>query len=167
MDDARLAALYRRFGPAVYSRCRRILRDETLAEDATQEVFVRVLRHIDEAPDDEAALRWVYRIATNYCLNAVRDRSGQAEPVAELPEKPGDHAEDALADRDSCLRALQSVPEKLQAPALLYWVDGLEQTQIAEVLGVSRRTVINRLGEFAERARAFLRGPAKAEGEKS
>ena len=69
MDDARLAALYRKYGPAVYSRCRRILRDESLAEDATQEVFVRVLRHIDEAPDDEAALRWVYRIATNYCLD--------------------------------------------------------------------------------------------------
>lgn len=162
MDDARLAALYRRYGPAVYSRCRRILRDESLAEDATQEVFVRVLRHIDEAPDDTAALRWVSRIATNYCLNLLRDRAGQAEPVAELPEKPGEHAEKALGDRDACLRALGNVPEKLRAPALLYWVDGMEQAQIAAVLGVSRRTVINRLADFAERARRFLVGEGGA-----
>ncbi|HEY3448822.1 MAG TPA: sigma-70 family RNA polymerase sigma factor [Myxococcales bacterium] len=158
MDDARLAALYRKYGPAVYSRCRRVLRDESLAEDATQEVFVRVLRHIDEAPDDEAALRWVYRIATNYCLNALRDRGAQAEPVAELPERPGEHPDQALGDRDSALKALKSVPEKLRAPALLYYVDGMEQAQIADVLGVSRRTVINRLQEFAERAKSFLTG---------
>jgi RNA polymerase sigma-70 factor, ECF subfamily len=159
MEADRLAALYRRFGPAVYARCRRILRDPALAEDATQEVFVRALKHLEEAPDDEAALRWVYRIATNYCLNVLRDRSSQAEPVAELPERGGEHPEVALSQRDTCVRALQQVPDKLRAPALLYYVDGLEQTRIAEVLGLSRRTVINRLAEFVDRARLFLVGP--------
>ena len=143
MDDARLAALYRRYGPAVYSRCRRVLRDESLAEDATQEVFVRVLRHIDEAPDDEAALR---------------ARGSQAEPVADLPERAGEHPETALGERDSCLKALGSVSEKLRAPAVLYYVDGMEQAQIADVLGVSRRTVINRLQEFAVKAKGYLTG---------
>jgi len=156
MDEDRLAELYRRYGPAVYSRCKRVLRNEALAEDATQEVFVRVLRHIEEAPDDEAALRWVYRIATNYCLNVLRDRGGQAEPVAQVPERAGAHAEDALSDREACHRALVAVPEKLRAPAMLYYLDGLEQGQIALVLGVSRRTVINRLADFALRARRAL-----------
>ena len=157
MDEDRLAALYRRYGPAVFSRCRRLLHDEALAEDATQEVFVRVLRHIDQSPDDEAALRWVYRIATNYCLNQLRDRGGQAEPVAELPETAG---ADSEAAREACLKALSAVPEKLRAPALLYHFDGLEQAQIAQVLGVSRRTVINRLADFATRARDYLKAKA-------
>jgi RNA polymerase sigma-70 factor (ECF subfamily) len=100
----------------------------------------------------------VCRIATNYCLNLLRDRGSQAEPVGELPEKPGEHPDRALGDRDSALKALGCVPEKLRAPALLYYVDGLEQSQIAEVLGVSRRTVINRLQEFAARAKSFLTG---------
>lgn len=153
--EDRLAELYRRFGPTIYSRCRRLLRDETLAEDATQEVFMRVFRHIEAAPNDQAALAWIYRISTNFCLNQIRDRSRQAEPVSELPEQVGEHPEPSMIDRDLALRLLHRSPENLRAAAVLYYVDGMEQTQVAEVLGISRRTVINRLGEFAERARKY------------
>lgn len=152
----RLAELYRRYGPTIYARCRRLLRDEVAAEDATQEVFLRVFRHIETAPSDQAALAWIYRISTNYCLNQIRDRSRQAEPVEELPEQAGEHPEPPMIDRDLALRLLQRAPENLRAPAVLYYVDGLEQAQVAEVLGISRRTVINRLGEFANRARKFV-----------
>jgi RNA polymerase sigma-70 factor (ECF subfamily) len=159
----RLAELYRKYGPTIYARCRRLLRDEAAAEDATQEIFLRVHRHIESAPTDQAALAWIYRISTNYCLNQVRDRGRQAEPVAELPEQAGEHPEAGLLDRDMAMRLLTRAPEKLRAPALLYYVDGLEQAQIAEVLGISRRTVINRLGEFQERARKFVgRDPGAA-----
>jgi RNA polymerase sigma-70 factor (ECF subfamily) len=54
------------------------------------------------------------------------------------------------------MRMLDRTPEKLRAPALLYHVDGMEQEQIAQVLQVSRRTVINRLAEFSERMRKFV-----------
>ncbi|MFI5376709.1 MAG: sigma factor, partial [Candidatus Rokuibacteriota bacterium] len=50
------------------------------AEDATQETFVRVRRHLEKAPDAHEALLWIYRIATNYCLNELRDRKGRPEP---------------------------------------------------------------------------------------
>lgn len=156
MADPRVAELYRKFGPAIYSRCRRLLRDDVAAEDATQEVFLRVLRHIESAPTDQAALAWIYRISTNYCLNQLRDRSRQAEPVDELPDAPGEHPEPSLLDRDLAMRLVMRAPDKLRAPAVLYYVDGLEQEQIAKTLGVSRRTVINRLGEFADRARKFV-----------
>ena len=151
----RLAELYRRYGPTIYARCRRLLRDDAAAEDATQEVFLRVLRHIDAAPNDQAALAWIYRISTNWCLNHLRDRARQAEPVEKLPEQVGENPEAGMMDRDLCMRLLARAPEKLRAPALLYYVDGMEQASIAELLGISRRTVINRLGEFQSRARKF------------
>jgi RNA polymerase sigma-70 factor (ECF subfamily) len=134
------------------------LRDDALAEDATQEVFVRVLRHIESAPDDAAALAWIYRISTNYCLNQIRDRSRQAEPTApsDLPEASGDHPEPELMDRDLAMKLVSRAPEKLRAAAVLYYVDGMEQEQVARTLGISRRTVINRLQEFTERSRKFL-----------
>lgn len=156
MGDPRVAALYKKYGPAIYSRCRRLLRDDVAAEDATQEVFLRVLRHIESAPNDSAALAWIYRISTNYCLNMLRDRSRQAEPVEEIPETPGEHPEAELLDRDLAMRLVMRAPENLRAPAVLYYWDGLEQEQVAKMLGVSRRTVINRLGEFANRARKFM-----------
>ncbi|HEY0881165.1 MAG TPA: hypothetical protein VGD87_06535, partial [Archangium sp.] len=49
VSSTRLAALYRKFGPIIFSRCRRALGDETLAEKATQEVFVRVLLNLDDS----------------------------------------------------------------------------------------------------------------------
>ncbi|MBX5484825.1 MAG: sigma-70 family RNA polymerase sigma factor [Myxococcaceae bacterium] len=152
----KLSELYRRFGPTIYARCRRLLRDDVAAEDATQEVFLRVLRHIESAPTDQAALAWIYRISTNYCLNQIRDRSRQAEPVENIPEQAGEHPEAPMIDRDLALRLLTRAPENLRAPAVLYYVDGMEQAQVAQVLGISRRTVINRLGEFANRARKYV-----------
>ena len=153
--DRRLAELYRRYGPTIYARCRRLLRDEVAAEDATQEVFLRVFRHIESAPSDQAALAWIYRISTNFCLNHIRDRSRQAEPVESLPEEVSDHPEPPMLDKDLAMRLLNRAPEYLRAPAILYYVDGLEQAQVAELLGISRRTVINRLNEFGSRARKF------------
>lgn len=157
----RVSTLYRKFGTAIYSRCRRLLKDDALAEDATQEVFVRVLRHIESAPDDATALAWIYRISTNYCLNQIRDRSRQAEPTApeELPEGDGTLSpgpEGGMLDRDTAMRLIKRAPEKLQEVAVLYYMDGLEQEQIATTLGISRRTVINRLQEFLDRSRKFV-----------
>ncbi|MBS2027674.1 MAG: sigma-70 family RNA polymerase sigma factor [Deltaproteobacteria bacterium] len=158
MAEDRLTDLYRRFGPLIFARCRRLLRDPALAEDATQEVFVRVYKHLDRAPSDDEALAWMYRISTNYCLDLMRRKSvrgEESEPDERMP------AEDAptdlrIEDRDLVMKLLGRTPEKLRAPALLYHVDGMEQEQIAKLLNVSRRTVINRLQEFAERAKKFM-----------
>lgn len=157
-SNERVSTLYRKFGGAIFSRCRRLLKDDALAEDATQEVFVRVLRHIESAPDDATALAWIYRISTNYCLNSLRDRSRQAEPTApeELPEGDGASPEAALQDRGTAMKLISRAPEKLQEVALLYYVDGLEQEQVASTLGISRRTVINRLQEFVDRSKKFI-----------
>lgn len=157
--DPRGAELYRKFGPLIYARCRRLLRDPAAAEDATQEVFLRALRHLDDAPDDRAALKWLYRISTNHCLNVIRD-SGR-RPVdlgVELPDLGGEHAEHAFEDRDLALKLVTHAPEKLRAPALLHWVDGIDQGRVAEILEVTRRTVINRLAAFTHWAQAYARG---------
>lgn len=155
LGGARLAELYRRYGPTIAARCRRLLRDEVAGEDATQEVFLRVLGHIGSAPEDPAALAWISRISTNYCLNQLRDRSRRAEPMDELPEQASEHPEPPILERDFALRLLDRAPEYLRAPAVLHYVHGLEQAQVAKLLGISRRTVINRLRAFSERARKF------------
>ena len=157
MTDDRLTALYRMYGPIIYSRCRRLLGDGALAEDATQETFVRVHRHLDRAPDSREALGWIYRIATNYCLNEIRGRKLRPAPVEQLPESPPSGTpDDPIADREQVQRLVHLVPEKLRTVAWLYHVDGLEQAEVAEILGISRRTVVNRLGEFQEKARKVL-----------
>lgn len=157
MADDPLTTLYRRYGPYIYSRCVRLLGDRSAAEDATQETFMRVHRHLQNAPDPNQALAWIYRIATNYCLNEIRDRKLRplATEAAGL-EPVGNDLEAVLADRDVVARIVRRSPEKLRAPAWLHYVDGFDQGEIARVLGISRRSVINRLGEFVENARKFI-----------
>jgi RNA polymerase sigma-70 factor (ECF subfamily) len=54
------------------------------------------------------------------------------------------------------VRLIDHCPEKLRVVAWLHHVDGLDQGEVARVLDVSRRTVVNRLAEFAERAQRFI-----------
>lgn len=158
MTDDRLTALYREYGPAIYWRCLRILGDPAAAEDATQETFLRVHRHLARAPDAGEAGRWILRIATNYCLNAARDRRRAPEPRDELPDVPGEvRLEQALGDRDLIRRVVARVDEKLRAVAWAHYVDGLDHVEAGRMLGISRRTVANRLAAFDERARKIIR----------
>ena len=73
MAEDRLTELYRAYGPVIYARCRRLLADAAAAEDATQETFMRVHRHLDKA-DSRDALAWIYRIATNLAISELRKR---------------------------------------------------------------------------------------------
>jgi len=157
LSKDRVAALYKKYGPAIYTRCRRILNDAAAAEDATQEVFIRVGRHIDGAPDTAEALAWIYRIATNYCLNEVRSRKHRARIATSLPDATIAHGgEDAVADRELARRIIQRAPARLSESAYLYHVNGMSHEEVAGALGQSRRTVINHLAEFGRRARKFL-----------
>jgi RNA polymerase sigma-70 factor, ECF subfamily len=160
MTEDRLTALYRAYGPVIFARCRRLLGDGGAAEDATQETFMRVHRHLDKA-DSRAALAWIYRIATNLCLNEIRNRKRRPELDDAVPERIGADIGDVLADRDLVARIVDRAPEKLRVVAWLHHVDGLDQGEVARVLEISRRTVVNRLAEFTDNARKFIaRGAA-------
>jgi RNA polymerase sigma-70 factor (ECF subfamily) len=141
----------------VYARCQQLLRDEAEAEDATQETFLRVHRHLARVADGDDALRWIYRVATNYCLNEIRNRKRRPAPVEALPERAVALAgEERIADRDLLSRLMERMPAKVRPAAWLYHVDGFEQEEVARILGVSRRTVASRLATFGAKTRKFL-----------
>jgi RNA polymerase sigma-70 factor (ECF subfamily) len=155
MNEDRFTALYRAYGPTLYARCRRILGDDAAAADATQETFLRLYKHLERAPDTQHALAWIYRVATHYCLNLERNRRRRAEPMAELPELGGPHLEQVLLDADLARRLIARAPEKVASVAWLYHADGLSQDEVAQVLVISRRTVVTRLAEFEKNAHKF------------
>lgn len=144
--------LYEEYGPLIYAQCRKILGDDAAAEDATQETFIRAYQQLSSAAGISEALPWILRVATHYCLNERRNAALRPSPVQELPERQGRHAEELLCERDFLLRLLERTPEKLRAVAWLYYMEGLRQEEVARVLDISRRTVINRLAELASLA---------------
>jgi RNA polymerase sigma-70 factor, ECF subfamily len=159
MSDDRFSQLYRRYGSAIYDRCRSMLEDAAEAEDATHETFLRLHRHLSRLPAREAVF-WIYRVAANYCLNEIRNRSRRAAPTATLPE-PGDgwaaDPEHPIADRELARRLIDRAPPKVRTVAWLYHVDGFQRDEVARILEVSPRTVTARLASFTETARRFLR----------
>ncbi len=155
-EAANIIGFYTEHGGAVYARCRQILGDDAAAEDATQETFLRVARHLQSAGGPDHVLPWLYRIATNYCLNELRNRSYRPLLPGTLPERPDAGANDVFTNRDLVARAIATVPPKVRLCAWLYHVDGLDQEEVATVVGVSRRTVATRLARFQSQSRKFL-----------
>jgi RNA polymerase sigma-70 factor (ECF subfamily) len=155
--SADLLQFYRAYGGIVFARCRMLLGNDTAAEDATQETFLRVQRHFRrKLPGPDNALAWLYRIATNHCLNEIRNARIRPLPMAAIPERAGEDLRERLAHRDLAERLVWAAPAPLRTAAWLFHVDGMEQEEIARLLGCSRRTVAARLAKFAAFGRKFL-----------
>jgi RNA polymerase sigma-70 factor, ECF subfamily len=154
--EDRFETLYRMFGATIYARCRQMLGETAAAQDATQEVFLRVHRSLDKIRGSREGFAWLYRTATNHCLNEIRNGRLRPSLPGALPERVGPPAEGALLDHDLVARLVRKIPEDLALPAWLYHVDELDQAEIADICGVSRRTIISRLARFADAARTFI-----------
>jgi RNA polymerase sigma-70 factor (ECF subfamily) len=157
MNEDRLSELYRRYAPIINARCRQILDDPAAAEDAAQETFLRVYRHIARVPAEREALYWIYRVATNLCLNELRDRKVRAIPSEDLSASDtGRHWERLLEERHLVRHLIEHAPPKLRAVAWLYHVDGFDQDEVAQITELSKRTVATRLAVFLGRAKKRL-----------
>ncbi len=157
-DRERAAELYRTYGPAVYRRCLKLLRDREGAKDATQEVFVKLVRDIAKLDDPRIVLPWIYRVATNHCLNVLRNTGRRGEEA--LGELEVAEAPDAASypDRHLAGAILSRFDEGTRAVAVGVLIDGMGHEELAGALGISRKTVERRLARFLERAREYVEG---------
>jgi RNA polymerase sigma-70 factor (ECF subfamily) len=167
--------------PSLTGHCYRMLGSTADAEDAVQEVMVRAWRSLDRFEERSSVRTWLYKIATNVCLDALASRSRRARPMEEGPAgtvddelltRPRTHwlepIPDALAipsDADPYERtrlrqsirlafvsALQHLPPRQRAALVLADVVGWSAAEIAECLDMSVAAVNSAL----QRARATL-----------
>jgi RNA polymerase sigma factor (sigma-70 family) len=147
-----LEDLWNRYGSLVLRRCRQLLRDEQEAVDVCQDVFVQLVRRRD-ALDIRFPSSLIYRIATNLCLNRIRDRRHWPEAVedeqlariARLDDPmPAVHARSLLD------RLFARHRESTRVIATLHYVDGLTLEEVAEEVGMSVSGVRKRLRALRE-----------------
>jgi len=137
-------ALYRRYGPMVLRRCRRLLGAEDRALDAMQETFVQVLRRAHRL-DAEAPSSLLYQVATRVCLNLLRTSRRRPETpdgalletIAAAPSEPG--------VRSMLDKIFAREPDSTRVIAVLHWVDGLTLEETAAEVGMSVSGVRKRL----------------------
>ena len=164
-----LVAKYRT--PVIHFLYRLVHRREP-AEDLAQEVFLRVYRARKSYQPKAKFSTWLFRIATNVALNALRDgrmrhereQSIDAEagvlPLAErLPDGMAT-AEQALVERERAAeirRAVEELPEKQRLAVLLHKYQEMDYAEIAEVLDCSESAVKSLLFRAYETLRVRLR----------
>lgn len=149
---------YRRYGPALLRKARRLLRNEEDARDAVQTLFLELLQDGNKPTD----LPYLYRMLTHRCLNLLRDERNRARLLErETPalRGPARIAPDALALGLDTLRKLaQCVEESVLETVVYRFLDDMGQEEIASLMAVSRKTVQNRLARAEEALRKLADG---------
>ena len=125
--------------------------------DATHDVFAELVKKRSQLSGDAVAAL-LYRMATNTCLNVIRTRRRRPETASEelLAQIASmDESESrALASR-LLDRVFTREESSTKIIAVLHYVDGMTVPEVAEVVGMPRRRVRERLAALGRRARAF------------
>ena len=146
--------LYECYKTKVYSLAFYLSGDAELAKDLTQEIFLKVFRDLRAFRFESSFGSWLYRLATNTCLNALRSRRTRREVGIE--EVTGTAAEidaDSLLEQQQVDRSIQRAVRKamlslkppLRAVVVLRYIENLSYGEIAEALSCSVGTVAARL----------------------
>ncbi len=141
LDRGDMDRLYRQYGGLVFRRARKILADEQLAKDVCQDVFVQLLR-TGTTWELPSRIGWLYRTTTNCCLNLIRGSRRRQSFLRLLP--PPSVVIPSLPTQ----LLLRGIPERLHEIAIFYGLDRMSQQEIALVLGLSQKTVSNRIREL-------------------
>jgi len=158
-ETADVAAIYREYYAMVWGQALRILANRSAAEDVAQDVFVRFLKFRQRGDVERQASAILFRMATNVALNKLRDekRTVLGTDTETFTATSGSQ-EDVLALRKVLMR---SRDEDGQI-ACYYYLSGMNQDEIAELLGLERREVGRKLERFRERAKRMLTSQEEA-----
>ena len=138
---------------AVFSTARAVVRDPALAEELTQEVFLKLFRHLDSAPRDELLRPWLLRVTLNEARNTIRGRNRALARDANYQKTISQPlATDLLDERDQQLEAARRALDKIKEPmrsCLLLRHQGFSYREIAQTLSLKE----NYIGSLIARAR--------------
>lgn len=154
--------------PLVKYFCR-MVRDEALAEDLAQEAFLRVYKARHRYRPDARFTTWLYRIATNLALNAIRDAKGRGLQAGNGSNEDGETSFEFVdpkasveqqlieTDRGRMIReAIEALPENQRAAVILHKYQDVDYRQIAGILKVSESAVKSLLFRAYETLRERL-----------
>ncbi len=159
MDNAvRLEGLVRDYKHKVFRLAFSILGDEGAAEDAAQEVFVKVWRGLPDYRGECAIATWIYAITRNTCLTMKRREAGRARQM-ETPASVA-HGGEALEVR----QAIDLLPDEYRHVLRLFYFEDRSYEETAAMLGVPLGTLKTRLHRARKELARVWREPAAAGG---
>lgn len=156
----------------ILNYCFRMLGNPADAEDAAQETFVKVYRFIDRFNGESSFSTWLYKIASNVCLDMLRKQKRRVSDAVSLYQNNGDGEEYALPIEDSAptpyqnlqhneaqralLAALEKLGEEQKKVIVLREIQGLSYEEIAEITGLASGTVKSRINRARHALKKLL-----------
>jgi RNA polymerase sigma-70 factor (ECF subfamily) len=151
-DREALRALYEAYKDRVYSIAYYFLRgDHAVADDVTQQVFLKLMSGLGKYRGGAAFSTWLYRTVINACIDSRRRVSRVTAVAPETlqaivdPQAPRDEVIAGDERAQSVQAAIAALPAKLRAPVLLRYAGDLDYPEIAAALNCSIGTVSSRL----------------------
>lgn len=86
--------LYKKYSVKVYSKCISLLREEALAKDATQEIFIKIFLNLSKFGAQSKFSTWVYSITYNYCIDLIRKNKKTSSIFSDEMDNPPDIVDD-------------------------------------------------------------------------
>jgi RNA polymerase sigma-70 factor (ECF subfamily) len=174
-DAKAFEKLLARHKKPVFNFCVRMLQDAAAAEDALQEVFIRVVKSAKSWEQQAKFTTWLYTIARNHCIDAIRKASyrktasldqslnGSEDDGATLGDRMADEegiSPDRGAEsnrvRGKIARAIGSLSDEQREVFVMREYAGMPFKDIASVVGVPENTVKSRMRYALEHLRMFL-----------
>jgi RNA polymerase sigma-70 factor (ECF subfamily) len=135
--------LVRKYQQKVYWHVRKMVIDHDEADDLTQEVFIKIWKHLPDFRQDARLYTWIYRIATNECLNFLKSKKRRFFlPINDISEELSQKIDanmgpDADEIQLKLQKALLKLPDKQRLVFNMRYYDELKYEEIAEILGTS------------------------------
>ncbi len=146
-DEEAFDVMVERIGDSLYSVARRILRDTTLAQDATQQALLAAWRHLPQLRDPDRFEAWAYRLLVNACHAEARREGRQRGNLQLLPhdEPMTPDPASSIAINDQLDRAFRKLSLEHRSVVVLVHYLGFTPTEAAEAMGTPAGTARSRL----------------------
>jgi RNA polymerase sigma-70 factor, ECF subfamily len=158
--------VYARFEEMVYNLALRLSGNYEEAADLTQEIFLRIYRHLGSFGGRSSLKTWIFRIAINHCRDRLSRWRPLTQPLGDDPGAgevayvdPSRGPEDLAVAADEGRRVaegLAGLPAAFREAVVLRDIEGLSYEEIAEVLGVRIGTVRSRIARGRDQLRTLL-----------
>lgn len=166
-DYSPASEIYDRYSARIYNFAFRFLKNAEAAEDATQEVFVKMLKHANQFQGDAKLSTWLFSIAANWCRDYLRKADNKAKEAEDvlvtLPAPSEGSPERRLEQRENehrIQRALQALTPEQREAILLSRYQGLSYAEIAQIAGCSEGAVKTRVFRAMETLKKALTSEA-------
>ncbi len=159
-DERAFALILRTYETPIFNFVLRLTGDRMLAEDLTQEVFVRVFNGLPRFSQRCKFTTWLFQVAKNRVLDELRARERRPQGVVNLDDLPNLESFDQPAERletiDAIWRAVHELNPDLKMALLLRDVMGMPYNEIAEALEITLATVKWRIFKAREEVQLAL-----------